>query len=199
MHAPGPLNGQRRLNDEEASETPMPDRYPGRLSPTRCVRRPVLLNETVATSSRTTVGKETSEMRSTGWMSVFVFLVGGAVVGCAGQTSEPPSPIIEEADSIIGGSTDTGDPGVVAVYGQEPGSRSGFLCTGSVIAPSVIITAAHGVGLEDRGGAEFTVITARCTTARERTPQSRAWQIRSEPATFEAVRPGIVVLANHKR
>lgn len=94
-------------------------------------------------------------MRSTGWMSAFVF-----AMGCA-RAGEPPTPIIEESDSIIGGSTDTGDPSVVAVYGQQPGSKSGFLCTGSVIAPSVILTAAHCVSpLETGAGAEFTVITS---------------------------------------
>jgi V8-like Glu-specific endopeptidase len=94
-------------------------------------------------------------MRPIGWMSVLVF-----AVGCA-QPREPPSVIIEETDSIVGGSTDTGDPSVVAVYGEQPDSQSGFLCTGSVIAPSVILTAAHCVSpLETGAGAQFTVITS---------------------------------------
>lgn len=94
-------------------------------------------------------------MRAIGGMSLFVLMLG-----CA--QSAPPSPVPEEGDSsaVIGGSADADDPSVVAVYGQQPGARSGFLCTGSVIAPTVILTAAHCVSpLETGEGAEFTVIT----------------------------------------
>lgn len=83
------------------------------------------------------------------------------VVGCA-QAAEAPSPVTEEGDSgaIVGGSADADDPSVVAVYGQQPGARSGFLCTGSVIAPTVILTAAHCVSpVETGAGAQFVVIT----------------------------------------
>jgi V8-like Glu-specific endopeptidase len=89
-------------------------------------------------------------------------VLGCAALGCAqpAQSAQAPSPILEEADSIVGGSADPDDPSVVAVYGAQPGARSGFLCTGSVIAPSVILTAAHCVSpLETGAGAVFTVIT----------------------------------------
>jgi len=94
-------------------------------------------------------------MKTIGGMCLFVL-----VLGCGRATEAPPTPITEEGDSIVGGSTDADDPSVVAVYGQQPGARSGFLCTGSVIAPTVILTAAHCVSAVETGeGAQFTVIT----------------------------------------
>ena len=67
----------------------------------------------------------------------------------------------EEAQPIIGGETDTGDPSVVAVYAQQLGATSGFLCTGSVIAPTVVLTAAHCVSASETGAnARFVVLTA---------------------------------------
>ena len=74
---------------------------------------------------------------------------------------DEPSPVTQEDATVIGGETDTGDPGVVAVYAQQPGSDAGFLCTGSVIAPTVILTAAHCVSPSETGrGATFTVLTS---------------------------------------
>ena len=67
----------------------------------------------------------------------------------------------EEAQPIIGGETDTGDPSVVAVFAQQLGATSGFLCTGSVIAPTVVLTAAHCVSASETGAnARFVVLTA---------------------------------------
>jgi V8-like Glu-specific endopeptidase len=83
-------------------------------------------------------------------------------VGC-GQVNEPPvpEPVQEQSDPIIGGEIDEGDPGVVAVYAQQPGSPGGFLCTGSVIAPTVVLTAAHCVSPAETGpGAQFVVLTS---------------------------------------
>ena len=74
---------------------------------------------------------------------------------------DEPSPVTEEDANVIGGETDSGDPGVVAVYAQQPGSDAGFLCTGSVIAPTVILTAAHCVSPSETGrNATFTVLTS---------------------------------------
>src|SRR5262249_24320458 len=80
------------------------------------------------------------------------------VMGCG--AAEPP-PAAEDAQPIIGGETDSGDPGAVAVYAQQLGAMSGFLCTGSVIAPTVVLTAAHCVSPEETGAnARFVVLTA---------------------------------------
>lgn len=102
------------------------------------------------------IGNRTSgTMGKTGWISVF-FLA----VGCA-QGSDPDGAVVQEEHPVIGGSVDNGDPSVVALYGQKPGESNGFLCTGSVIAPTVILTAAHCVSPEETGvGARFTVIAS---------------------------------------
>jgi V8-like Glu-specific endopeptidase len=81
------------------------------------------------------------------------------VMGCGAKEQQPV--VAEDAQPIIGGEADTGDPGVVAVYAQQIGATSGFLCTGSVIAPTVVLTAAHCVSPEETGaGARFVVLTA---------------------------------------
>jgi V8-like Glu-specific endopeptidase len=51
----------------------------------------------------------------------------------------------ETTSEIVGGTEDDGDPAVVALYGREPGAESGFLCSSTVIAPTVLLTAAHCV------------------------------------------------------
>ena len=69
--------------------------------------------------------------------------------GCAGSVDGGPPP---ETDApIIGGQTDTGDPSVVIVFAQENGSQQGSLCTASVIAPTVLLTAAHCVAPSEVG------------------------------------------------
>jgi V8-like Glu-specific endopeptidase len=84
---------------------------------------------------------------------------GGAREGSATSATSSAAP--EEAQPIIGGGTDTGDPSVVAVYAQQLGATSGFLCTGSVIAPTVVLTAAHCVSASETGAnARFVVLTA---------------------------------------
>lgn len=45
--------------------------------------------------------------------------------------------------TIIGGTTDTGDPAVVGIYAQVPGANEGALCTGTLISQTVVLTAAH--------------------------------------------------------
>jgi V8-like Glu-specific endopeptidase len=72
----------------------------------------------------------------------------------------PPPEDAQAAESspIIGGEPDPGDPSVVALFGE--GTEGSFLCTGAVIAPTVILTAAHCVAAEETGaGARFVVLT----------------------------------------
>jgi hypothetical protein len=65
-------------------------------------------------------------------------------LGCTGGV-----PIDESRAAIIGGTTDTGDPGVVMLLQTIPGQTSSALCTGEVISPHVVLTAAHCTGGED--------------------------------------------------
>jgi V8-like Glu-specific endopeptidase len=93
--------------------------------------------------------------------SLIALMVLGAL-GCgSAKKAEPATSAPENAEPIIGGETDTGDPSVVAVYAQQVGATSGFLCTGSVIAPTVVLTAAHCVSPSETGAdARFVVLTA---------------------------------------
>ena len=81
------------------------------------------------------------------------------VVGC-GQEEEVEA-FTADADSseqaIVGGRLDTGDPAVVALYAQTS-SGGGALCTGTVISPTAIITAAHCVEPTENPGAQFFVL-----------------------------------------
>jgi V8-like Glu-specific endopeptidase len=57
----------------------------------------------------------------------------------AGCTGAPP--VGDQVEPIIGGTNDTGDPGVVLVRASD---NSGYsLCTGEVVSPHVVMTAAH--------------------------------------------------------
>ncbi len=68
-----------------------------------------------------------------------LFVVVGAVVGCSGSqgTSEDPA---ATDDAIQGGTTDSKHPGVGLVWFQ-----GGGFCSGTLIAPSVVLTAGHCV------------------------------------------------------
>lgn len=74
---------------------------------------------------------------------VFGLLGAGILGGCG---SPDPTVDAAEVDSpIIGGTTDSGDPSVVAIFAHAPTSNSGSLCTGTVISSRAVLTAAHCV------------------------------------------------------
>lgn len=50
-----------------------------------------------------------------------------------------------DEQSIIGGTTDTGDGCVVGVFAHAAGATSGSICTGTIIGPHTVLTAAHCV------------------------------------------------------
>jgi V8-like Glu-specific endopeptidase len=58
-------------------------------------------------------------------------------------------PVGSVSSSIIGGTTDTADPGVVLLFMTVPGQQGGSLCTGELISPHVVLSAAHCTGGED--------------------------------------------------
>src|SRR4051794_37673594 len=86
------------------------------------------------------------------------------LVGCGSAASAgdgfAPDPTGEGDDAIIGGTTDNGDPSVVALFAHQPGATSGSLCTGTVISSTKVLTAAHCVDPRVVGaGNVFEVLT----------------------------------------
>jgi secreted trypsin-like serine protease len=73
--------------------------------------------------------------------------------------------VATDEQSIIGGTTDTGDACVVAVFAHPPGVNSGSLCTGTVIAGRTVLTAAHCVSPATVGtGQVFEILTGTTLT-----------------------------------
>jgi MYXO-CTERM domain-containing protein len=80
------------------------------------------------------------------------------VFSCAACSAPLPTASVHEA--IINGTADTGDPNVVLTFAQVPGQMSGSLCTGEVVSPHVVLTAAHCMAPSTVGdGAKFIVFT----------------------------------------
>jgi len=77
---------------------------------------------------------------------VFGLLSAGLLGACGAQDPDLALDPVAEVDSpIIGGTTDTGDPSVVAIFAHAPSATSGSLCTGTVISQRAVLTAAHCV------------------------------------------------------
>lgn len=71
-----------------------------------------------------------------------------------------PAPSGSVGAAIINGTVDDGDPNVVLVFAQVPGQSTGSLCTGEIISPHVVLTAAHCMAPSTVGaGAKFVVFT----------------------------------------
>ena len=81
---------------------------------------------------------------------------------CALAACSAPASIDSVSQGIINGTDDTGDPGVVMVLAQVPNSMNASLCTGEVVSPHVVLTAAHCVDPATVGaGAQFVVFTGQ--------------------------------------
>jgi secreted trypsin-like serine protease len=87
-------------------------------------------------------------------MKRFIGLIGvGALAACS-----VPASVGSVSQNIINGVTDSNDAAVVMVLSQVPGSQSASLCTGTVISPHVILTAAHCVDPAVVGTGAKTVV-----------------------------------------
>src|ERR1700722_15740530 len=82
-------------------------------------------------------------------LPIVAALAGTSCVGAPGERVGAVS------QAIIGGSVDTADTAVVAV--MDPSSST--LCSGTLVAPSVVLTAAHCVYLVDPSALQVLVGT----------------------------------------
>jgi secreted trypsin-like serine protease len=81
-------------------------------------------------------------------------------MACAMDPVDESDQLNSDEQSIINGVVDVGDPSVVAVFAHAPGATSGSLCTGAVVAPQTVLTAAHCVDPRIVGpGQVFEVLT----------------------------------------
>ena len=76
-----------------------------------------------------------------------------ALVACSDSGAPPPEPIQSSAQSIIRGERERGQDAVVMLYFAD--GRSGGMCTGTIIAPRVVLTAKHCT--QGWSPADFTV------------------------------------------
>ena len=90
--------------------------------------------------------------------------VAGLMMGCAAETSTGETLDATES-AIINGQETTGFPSIVALYGKKPGADKGMLCTASVVAPTILLTAAHCVDPSIAGeGNEYYMLTSHNLT-----------------------------------
>lgn len=92
-------------------------------------------------------------------------LAMGSLVGCVADGDASDDATASGDQAIIGGATDFGDPSVVGVFAHPPGSNSGSICTGTVIGPHTVLTAAHCVSPATVGtGQVFEILAGTSLT-----------------------------------
>jgi V8-like Glu-specific endopeptidase len=94
-------------------------------------------------------------MKITRWAVLSIVALG--VAGCGAEATDEA--VEASGASIINGTVNNGDPAVMALVGQVPGQEGASLCTSTLIAPTVLLTAAHCVAAEMfQGPAQFAAI-----------------------------------------
>src|SRR5687768_10207874 len=84
-------------------------------------------------------------MRCTKWLSV---VLAALAVGCLADAPREPTPVAgHRVEWIVDGTAERGENAVVVVY-----NTIGALCTGSLIAPRVVMTAKHCVQAPEATG-----------------------------------------------
>src|SRR5689334_21679564 len=95
--------------------------------------------------------------------------LGLLLAGCQAGTVDDPSSG-DSADPIIGGASDTGDPAVVMLRGTFGG-----FCTGTLVSPTVVLTAAHCVEGGDTTSVGFGTNGNSRTVAAKETHYNPNW------------------------
>lgn len=94
-----------------------------------------------------------------------LFACSVAACGMDQMDQNDNDPVATDEQSIIGGTTDNGDACVVALFVHAPGATSGSLCTGTVIGPRTVLTAAHCVSPVTVGtGQVFEILSGTTLT-----------------------------------
>jgi len=90
----------------------------------------------------------------------FICAAAMLCVACTMEAAESETTGRSE-DAIVGGADDAVDPAVVALYARVPGATTGSLCTGEVISPTVVLTAAHCVTEVAPGSVHYVIPGAK--------------------------------------
>jgi MYXO-CTERM domain-containing protein len=86
--------------------------------------------------------------------AALLVLTSLACAACAG-----PEATDEARQPIVGGTPDTGDPAVVMLVSYPPDQSTFDACTASLVAPKVLLTAAHCLDPQKHPGWTFGVFT----------------------------------------
>lgn len=117
-----------------------------------------------------------------------------SLTACASEQTQNPTDDSAQTgtddQSIIGGTTDTGDACVVGVFAHAPGSNSGSICTGTIIGPHTVLTAAHCVSPASIGAGQVIDLLPGTTLALPGIPTTSrtfnpAWNINNLQACHD--------------